>query len=131
PVTITGFWTAETYRYRDEADTVGTQSNRLGFRVVQPLAASTHRATSIALEGWMEHVAPSLGFEAPGFRRSELHVTGRDSVSLFGWRTQTRLSAHAYDGSVHPGGRVEIERDAGALRLSAGGGLAGQPASPV
>jgi hypothetical protein len=130
-MTVTGFWTAETFRYRDETDTVGTHSNRLGFRVMQPLAARVDRATSITLEGWMERVDPALGFDAAGFRRSELHVTARDSVSLFGWGAQARLSAHAYDGSVHPGGRIEIARDAGALGVRAGGGLAGQPASPV
>ena len=131
PLTATGYWTAETFRYRDEIDTVGTTSDRLGIRVEQPLTSRPGGARSIEIEGWTEHVSPALRFDAAGFRRSELHASARDSVSLLGWGVQARLSAHAYDGSVHPGGRIDIARDAGAVALSAGGGVAGQPASPV
>ncbi len=131
PITVSGFWTAETFRYRDEVDTVGTSADRLGFRVALPIVSRPGRSAGLELDGWAEQIAPRLRYVGEPLRRSELHVAVRDSFSVLGWDVQARLSAHTYDGSVHPGGRIEVAKRAAALRFFAGGTLSGEPPSPV
>ncbi len=131
PLSATGYWTAETFRYRDEADTVGANSDRLGFRVVQTLSPRSGSQRLLEFDVWTEHISPSLNFQAAGLRRSELHAAVQDSLSLLGWGVEARASMHRYDGALHPGGRLRLERKAGPVHFFAGASLSGMPASPV
>ncbi len=125
--TLGAFWTAETFRYRDVADTAGTASNRLGMRILQPLPGGL--AAEFVM--WTEHVDPRYGFAAEPQRRSELHATIRDSLAILGWTTSVAAGVHAYDGAAHAGGSIEIARDAGSLGLRVGASLSGKPRSAV
>lgn len=125
--TLGAFWTAETFRYRDAVDTVGTGSDRFGVRLRRPLPGGF----DLDVQGWTDRISPRYRYGALPLRRWELHASVQDSVELLGWTAAAEGGVHVYDGGTLPGGFVEIGRSAGSLRLSAGVALSGEPTSAV
>ena len=127
-VTTAGaFWTSEYFRYRDVVDTVGTASDRLGVRVLQPLPGGL----AVEFHGWMDRVGPRHHFAAEPLRRAEMHAAVRDTLTLSAWSAAVAGGIHLFDGALRPAGAVGISGDVGALHLGADASLSAAPASAV
>lgn len=125
PSTATVFWTAETFRYTLTNDTLGTESDRLGLRLSQPLIDGPYNRLEISLSGWMDRISPR--FDHPTIMRRTLHATARDTLSMGGWGAKLEGGIAAFSDGVHPVGSFEVSRRLGAVQLSAGLSASNRP----
>lgn len=126
PLTLSAYWTAQTFRYRNRDDTLVASLDRYGFRAQQAVTAGRHRL-QLRLDGWLDTVTGDSSTALPSTRRGQFHVAVRDSLRLFAAALVAEAGLHAYGGAVQPGGTLRWERSAGTGRLFVTASLAGQP----
>ena len=136
PLTATGYWTAETFRYASPLaapDTLTARGDRYGFRLTQPLRLGPNRLFARA-EGWLDRLDTDSAF-VDREAASAFHVTLYDSLSLGrfevglegGWHRAGDASFPTLGARIAwPGEAVRAEvgvRRAGALpsRMQRGG----------
>ena len=119
---VSGFWTAETFRYRDPEDTLTTTSGRFGARAARPLFGITAH-----LEAWLDAISHPGGRDT----RETVHAWIGDSLHVLGWRGDATAGAHFAGGSVFPGASLRASRSFGSIsgRLSAL--LSGDPPAAI
>lgn len=114
PTTVTGYWTAETFRYRDASDTLRAASDRTGLFAEHPLAASDRHRLTAYVEAWSERIVPHDRFEGDPHHRRRLHGYLRDSLALGDWRTAVEAGWAAGDGAG-PTASVSLSHRTGAF----------------
>jgi len=112
--TVTGYWSAETFRYRDASDTLQAGSDRAGLFVEQPLATSERHRLAAYVEAWSERVEPAGHFEGDARQRRRLHAYLRDSLAVGSWSAAAEAGWAAGDGAG-PTASLSISRRAGAF----------------
>ncbi len=134
PLTATGFWTAETFRYFDSgaftaADTVGARADRLGLRLVQPVRWGAHRLRAVA-EGWVTQTRRGTAFPDDD-RAQTLHFALSDSLALAGFDLDTEAGFTVAPGSSFPVLGFRVERAFGPARTFVSTRIAGATHSRV
>ena len=130
PLTISAFWTAQTFRYRNPgSDTLEARLHRFGARVHQDFRLGPNRLR-LLLEGWIDDLRRHNAFSHPlSTSRTQLHLTLRDSLRLGGLAVDAEGGLHVTDHATFFGGAVGVAQRLGALRLFAEASHAGQPVS--
>ena len=131
PLTASAYWTSQTLRYRDRADTLVARTSRYGFAVRQALVLGRHRL-SFRVAGWWDRLRETNALApAPRLFGRHLHAAVRDTFRLASTQMALDAGLHNESGRVFPAGSFRLDRRLGALRLFARGAYTGQPVSPV
>ena len=126
PLTISTYHISEETSFRSYLDTLATDINRTGIRVLQQVALSSHRIM-LRLEGWTDHVTQSSAFlDSKGYSQSQLHAVARDSLRIIGLFSVIEGSLHAHNTTLYPGGYFSFTRDLGTTHLFLETSLSGQ-----
>jgi hypothetical protein len=87
PLTVTGYWSAQTYRYRSSADTLEARVNRYGIRASQERTIGRH-AVQLAVDAWTDAVDDARSFATAAPTRQRLHLHLRHALQLAGVATE-------------------------------------------
>ena len=97
PLTLTSYWTSQTYRYRSSADTLEARVNRYGVQALQERSVRGHDLR-LTVDAWTDAVDDARGFAEAAPTRQRLHVELRDAVTLAGVDLEATAGLHAGAG---------------------------------
>jgi len=87
PLTLTGYWTSQTYRYRSSADTLEARVNRYGVQALQERSVGGHHLR-LTVDAWTDAVDDARGFATAAPTRQRLHLRLRHASQLAGVATE-------------------------------------------
>lgn len=131
PTTASVFWTAETFRYRSFADTLGTRSDRTGVQVAQPILQSSRHGLIVAFTAWHDEIEPQYGFAHAGVSRTHVQAAIQDTLAFAGWRASLDVGVIGVGGSVRPIAAGSLSRQWGSLRMHTSAALSERNADLV
>jgi len=97
PLTLTSYWTSQTYRYRSTADTLEARVNRYGVQALQERSVGGHDLR-LTVDAWTDAVDDARGFAEAAPTQQRLHVELRDAFTLAGVDLEASAGLHAGDG---------------------------------
>jgi hypothetical protein len=112
PFTLTGYWTAESYRYYDARLHLPARLHRAGVRAEQHLRDAS---LPLRIHGWIETVQDDSAFVSPGNRYAfEASLADSLRIGIFGLEAEAGIRAtHRY---AAPGGRIRLSAGAASAR---------------
>jgi hypothetical protein len=104
PFTLTGYWTAESFRYYESRYDVAARVHRYGLTLDQPLSAD---GMPIRFHGWIERVENDTAF-VNELNRHAVEASIGDSLALGFGAVDARLAIRSTAQSTAPGGHVRL-----------------------
>ena len=131
PFTLTGYWTAQTFRYVN-GDSLQARSSRLGYRASQTFGSERFSA-SLNLEGWSEGLRDdSTTFGDSLFvTRRFTHASFNGRFNLGGLSLEVEPGWHVLPDESYVGGSLRVSYGASQARLFAEGAYSGKSLSWV
>ncbi len=132
PLTVAGYWTAETFRTigsPNVTDTLEARGDRFGFRAVQPFRLGPHRL-SVRAEGWTDETDAAGAFPDGG-SSGTLHLAVGDSLALGGFDVGLAAGVHTGSGTTFPTFDVRVERSGDAVQAFVAARRAGALYGPM
>jgi len=130
PLTVTGYWTAETFGYRNTGDTLRTRMSRLGFRIRQdtPFLGGLQ----LRLEGWRDRVRSGNALpRRSGLVRTFLYAAARDTLRLSGLQAVVEAGLNRHDLVTFPSALLHLKGRLGLLQFFSEASHTGQLVSWV
>ncbi len=126
PLNITGYWTAQTFRYVN-TDTLQARTSRFGYRASQSFAFEPARLTA-NLEGWTEGLRDDSTALADSPLASRLHTHASLAGSLQWGSVEMQIEPGWFNwpGESFAGGRLRLERNTDRLSVYAEASYSGR-----